>query len=181
MASHKKPTFTCDFGFLKHFLTNTNHEIERSVIVPKATMSHVMCSWSEPKEKSNKKTATTFLLAHYVKTIAHFACPCTICIIFSFFLKCGLVHIHFDFECQIRKKMTLEFSKFALFYLYRFLSFLRAKIDWWPAHWWYKDIDSLSSYFEIVSYLVLSHTAAWAGHWLLGSLSSCMGQIMVRE
>ena len=97
-------------------------------------MSHVMCSWSEPKEKSNKKTATTFLLAHYVKTIAHFACPCTICIIFSFFLKCGWVHIHFDFECQIRKKMTLEFSKFALFYLYRlFLSFLRAKIDWWPA------------------------------------------------
>ena len=29
-------------------------------------------------------------------------------------------------------------------------------------------LDSLSTYFEIVSYLVLSLTAAWAGHWLLG-------------
>ena len=97
-------------------------------------MSHVMCSWSEPKEKSNKKTATTFLLAHYVKTIAHILLSLALfASLFSFFLKCGLVHMHFDFECQIRKKMTLEFSKFALFYLYRFLSFLRAKIDWWPA------------------------------------------------
>ena len=128
--SHKKPTFTWDFVWL-----NTNHEIERSVFVPKATMSHVMCSWSEPKEKSNKKTATTFLLAHYVKTIAHILLALALfASLFSFFLKCGLVHMHFDFECQIRKKITLETLK-ALFCLYRFLSFFTCNYSFRPKKW----------------------------------------------